>query len=139
MDAATGEVVGAHQGAYAFTVGQRRGVGLGTPAPDGSRRYVVDVDIVGRRVSVGPAAMLDVDRITAIRPRWCGPALEGSAALGVQVRAHGEEIPAVVSVDGSGFVAELATPLRGVAPGQAAVLYDGTRVVGSGTIAREPS
>ena len=82
VDAETGEVVGAHEGAYAFTVGQRRGVGLGTPAPDGARRYVVDVDIAGRRVSVGPAAMLDVDRITAIRPRWCGPALEGSAAPG---------------------------------------------------------
>ena len=54
----------------------------------------------------------------------------------MQVRAHGEEIPAVVTSAGSGFVAELATPIRGVAPGQAAVLYDGTRVVGSGTIAR---
>ncbi len=136
VDAATGAVVGAHDGAHAFTVGQRRGVGLGTPAPDGARRYVVDVDIAGRRVSVGPAAMLDVDRITAIRARWCGPALAGTASLGVQVRAHGEEIPAVVTADWSGFVAELASPLRGVAPGQAAVLYDGTRVVGSGTIAR---
>ena len=136
VDAVTGEVVGAHEGAYAFTVGQRRGVGLGTPAPDGARRYVVDVDISRRRVSVGPVAMLDVHRISAIRPRWCGPALEGSAALGVQVRAHGEEIPAAVTPQGSGFVAELSSPLRGVAPGQAAVLYDGSRVVGSGTIAR---
>lgn len=136
VDAGTGEVVGAHQGAYAFTVGQRRGVGLGTPAADGARRYVVDVDIVGRRVSVGPAAMLDVHQITAIRPRWCGSALEAPAALGVQVRAHGEEIPAVVTPDASGFVAQLARPLRAVAPGQAAVLYDGTRVLGSGTIAR---
>jgi tRNA-specific 2-thiouridylase len=136
VDAATGDVVGAHEGAYAFTVGQRRGVGLGVPAPDGSRRYVVDVDIASRRVSVGPAAMLDVATLRAIRPRWCGTALVGEAALGVQVRAHGEEIPAVVTSDGSGFLAQLASPLRGVAPGQAAVLYDGTRVVGSGTIAR---
>ncbi len=136
VDAVTGEVVGAHDGAYAFTVGQRRGVRLGTPAPDGARRYVVDVDISSRRVSVGPVAMLDVHRISAIRPRWSGPALEVSAELGVQVRAHGEEIPAVVTPQGLGFVADLASPLRGVAPGQAAVLYDGTRVVGSGTIAR---
>jgi tRNA-specific 2-thiouridylase len=136
VDALTGEVVGAHEGAYAFTVGQRRGVGLGNPAPDGARRYVVDVDIASRRVSVGPVAMLDVHRISAIRPRWCGPALEGSGVLGVQVRAHGEEIRAVVAPEGSGFVAELSSPLRGVAPGQAAVLYDGTRVVGSGTIVR---
>ena len=136
VDAVSGEVVGAHEGAYAFTVGQRRGVGVGVPAPDGARRYVVDVDIASRRVSVGPAAMLDVHRIAAIRPRWCGAVLHDAAPLGVQVRAHGEEIPAVVTPTGSGFVAELASPLRGVAPGQAAVLYDGTRVVGSGTIAR---
>ena len=97
---------------------------------------MVDVDISSRRVSVGPVAMLDVHRISAIRPRWSGPALEVSAELGVQVRAHGEEIPAVVTPQGLGFVADLASPLRGVAPGQAAVLYDGTRVVGSGTIAR---
>ncbi len=132
----TGEVVGTHEGAYAFTVGQRRGVGLGVPTPDGARRYVVDVDISTSRVHVGPAAMLDVDRITAIRPRWCGPPLDGPARLGVQVRAHGEEIPADVQLAAAGFVADLETPLRGVAPGQAAVLYDGTRVVGSGTIAR---
>jgi tRNA-specific 2-thiouridylase len=80
--------------------------------------------------------MLDVHRIAAIRPRWCGPALHEVAPLGVQVRAHGEEVPAAVTPTGSGFVAELVSPLRGVAPGQAAVLYDGTRVVGSGTIAR---
>ncbi len=132
----TGEVVGTHEGAYAFTVGQRRGVGLGVPASDGARRYVVDVDISTSRVLVGPAAMLDVDRITTIRPRWCGPRLDGPAHLGVQVRAHGEEIPADVRPAVDGFVADLETPLRGVAPGQAAVLYDGTRVVGSGTIAR---
>ncbi len=132
----TGEVVGTHEGAYAFTVGQRRGVGLGVPAPDGARRYVVDVDISTSRVHVGPAAMLEVDRITAIRPRWCGPPLDGPARLGVQVRAHGEEVPADVLPAADGFVADLETPLRGLAPGQAAVLYDGTRVVGSGTIAR---
>ena len=136
VNAMTGDVVGSHEGAYAFTVGQRRGVGLGTPAPDGARRYVVDVDIARRRVSVGPVAELDVDRITAVRPRWCGPALQGSEALGVQVRAHGEEVPAIVTHTGTGFVAVLVSPLRGVAPGQAAVLYEGTRVFGSGTIAR---
>jgi tRNA-specific 2-thiouridylase len=136
VDGATGEVVGTHEGAYAFTIGQRRGVGLGVPAPDGARRYVVDIDIMSRRVSVGPAAMLDVATLRAIRPRWCGPALTDEAALGVQVRAHGEEIPAVVSPVDAGFVAHLDSPLRGVAPGQAAVLYDGTRVVGSGTIVR---
>ncbi len=138
VDAETGEVLGAHAGAYAFTVGQRRGVALGRPAPDGARRYVVDVDISARRVSVGPGERLDVHRITATRPRWCGPGgapIDG-ARLGVQVRAHGEEVPATVHVTPAGFVADLDAPIRGIAAGQAAVLYDGTRVVGSGTITR---
>jgi tRNA-specific 2-thiouridylase len=136
VDAATGEVVGTHEGAFAFTVGQRRGVGLGRPAPDGARRYVVDVDITARRVSVGPAALLDMAVIHTQRPRWCGPPLSAPMRLAVQVRAHGAEVPALVRPTPAGFVAELDAPIRGVAPGQSAVLYDGTRVVGSGTITR---
>ncbi|MGB7961841.1 MAG: aminomethyltransferase beta-barrel domain-containing protein, partial [Propionicimonas sp.] len=136
VDAETGEVLGGHDGAFAFTVGQRRGVALGRAAPDGARRYVVDVDVARRRVAVGPAAMLDVHRISAIRPRWCGSPPSGSFTAGVQVRAHAQEVAAVVSITTDGFTAELGAPIRGVAPGQAAVLYEGTRVVGSGTITR---
>ena len=141
VDAASGEVLGQHAGAHAFTVGQRRGLALTHPAPDGARRYVVDVDVAARRVLVGPPTRLEVRRLNAIRARWCGPVPHAAVRLGVQVRAHGEEVPATVRVspDAASFVAELETPLRGVAPGQAAVLYDGTRVVGSGTIAREPA
>jgi tRNA-specific 2-thiouridylase len=136
VDAVTGEVLGGHDGAHAFTIGQRRGLGLDRAAPDGARRYVVDVDITARRVAVGPAAMLEVGTIRAVRPRWCGPALPGSARLGVQLRAHGEELPALVTPTADGFEVALDVPARGVAPGQAAVLYDGTRLVGSGTIVR---
>ena len=113
-------------------------MGLGRPAPDGARRYVVDVDITSRRVAVGPAQMLDVDVIRAERPRWCGPALERPRTVGVQVRAHGEEVPGRAIPEEGGFVVELATAIRGIAPGQTAVLYEGTRVVGSGTIVRQP-
>jgi tRNA-specific 2-thiouridylase len=138
VDATTGAVLSTHDGAYAYTIGQRRGVGLGRPAADGARRYVVDVDVASRRVVVGPRALLEVSSIRARRPRWCGLPLTGPASLGVQIRAHGEETPAQVRPlpDGSGFVAELAEPARGVAPGQTAVLYDGDRVVGSGLIVR---
>ncbi len=136
VDAATGEVLGHHDGAHAFTVGQRRGLHLGRPAPDGARRYVVEIDITARRVAVGPAAMLDVTRIRAGRPRWCGPQPAAEGRLGVQVRAHGEELPGLVRMVGDGFEVDLDVPARGIAPGQAAVLYDGTRVVGSGTILR---
>ena len=134
VDAVTGVVLGSHEGAYAFTVGQRRGLHLGRPGPDGARRYVVDVDIAARRVTVGPPELLDVDQIAADRARWCGPAPCGPAEVGVQVRAHGEEVPAVVTRCDEGFTADLRRPIRGVAAGQTAVLYSGTRVLGSGTI-----
>jgi tRNA-uridine 2-sulfurtransferase len=137
VDAATGTVLGHHDGAHSFTIGQRRGLGLGRPAPDGARRYVVDVDIAGRRIAVGPPSMLEVLAIRTVRARWCGPALAAETRLGVQVRAHGEELAAMVRPHGDGFEAVLEEPARGVAPGQAAVLYDGTRVVGSGTIVRD--
>jgi len=137
VDAQTGEVLGEHEGAFAFTIGQRRGVGLGRPAADGSRRYVVDVDISTRRVSVGPAALLDVSRLRAGHARWSGLPPNAAQRVGVQVRAHGEEVPALLEPTPGGFDVLLDRPLRGVAPGQSAVLYDGTRVVGSGTISAD--
>jgi tRNA-specific 2-thiouridylase len=137
LDAATGELLSKHDGAYAFTVGQRRGVGLSRPAADGARRYVVDVDIRTGRVLVGPGHMLQEATVHARRPRWCGPALSETRDMGLQIRAHGEELAATVRPTEHGFVADLRTPVRGVAPGQLAVLYDGTRVVGSGTITRD--
>src|SRR5437764_875684 len=62
----SGTVLGEHDGAYAFTVGQRRGLRVGTPAGDGKPRYVLDIEPVTRTVTVGPAEGLDVTEITAI-------------------------------------------------------------------------
>ena len=146
VDAESGETLGHHDGAFAFTVGQRRGLGLGTPAADGARRYVVDVDVTTSTVLVGPPVLLEVDTVLATRPRWCGPAPTGAVEGTVQLRAHGEEIAAVIEVAaaddseaGADVVAHLRTPARGVAPGQALVVYDGSRVVGSATITRTRS
>ncbi|NYJ00597.1 tRNA-specific 2-thiouridylase [Nocardioides thalensis] len=149
VDEASGEVLGRHDGTYGFTIGQRRGLRLGRPAPDGKPRFVLDIEPVSGTVTVGPREHLAVARIRADRPRWCGAALpDGSRLEGpgvtVQLRAHGAEHRAVVSVSsvveeaGRGrhetMEIDLIDPASGIAPGQAAVIYDGTRVVGSATI-----
>ncbi len=131
----SGAVVGEHDGAFAFTVGQRRGLRLGTPAPDGQPRFVLDIEPVSGTVTVGPRSSLTIDGLTGIRPRWCGAAPTGTSHCTVQLRAHGSEHRAVVHVRGASVEIDLLDPASGIAPGQAAVVYDGTRVVGSCTIA----
>ncbi len=129
-----GTKVGEHGGAYAFTVGQRRGLRLGQPAAGGEPRYVVAVQPLTNTVVVGASALLGVDAITGDHARWCGPAPQGVVSVGVQVRAHGEEVPATAWAEGEAVEVRLQRRIRGVAPGQSVVLYDGTRVVGSATI-----
>ena len=76
--------------------------------------------------------------LSAIRPRWCGAVPAGPLECTVQLRAHGEEHRARVRTDGRAEApveVELLDPAYGIAPGQAVVVYDGTRVVGSATIA----
>ena len=96
--------------------------------------YVLDIEPVSGTVTVGPRHALTVDRIEGIKPRWCGVApatVDGT----VQLRAHGDEHRARVVVEGDAVAIALRDPAQGIAPGQAAVIYDGTRVVGSCTIA----
>ena len=143
VDEGSGEVVGDHRGAYGFTVGQRRGLGLDRSDLDGQPRYVTRVEAASNRVFIGTADLLGTDEIEADHVRWCGPAASGRHRLGAQIRAHGEEIAATAEVvtdaaaeGGLRLVVRLDEAVRGAAPGQSIVLYDGTRVVGSGTIAR---
>jgi tRNA-specific 2-thiouridylase len=134
---ADGTVVGGHDGSYGFTVGQRKGLGISTPAPDGRPRYVLDIEPVSGVVTVGPAESLDVQEIEAVRPVWSGCApLVGPLDCLVQLRAHGEPLPATCRLDGDILRIRLHTAARGVARGQAAVLYDGDTVLGSATITR---
>ncbi|MGW1997953.1 tRNA 2-thiouridine(34) synthase MnmA [Embleya sp. NPDC001921] len=131
---ASGTKLGEHDGAYGYTIGQRKGLRIGHPAADGKPRYVLDISPVNNTVTVGPIEALDVDRLVGIRPRWCGPVPVGEVACTAQVRAHGEETPAIAEAVGDEIRVRLAEPIRGIAPGQAVVLYDGTRVIGSATI-----
>ncbi len=131
-----GEAVGRHTGAYGFTIGQRRGLGLDRSSLDGEPRYVVGVDTARNEVVIGTADLLGVDVIIGEHLRWCGAAPAGEVRLGAQVRAHGEEVPCTAYLlDDRTVRVDLDRRIRGVAPGQSVVLYDGTRVVGSATIA----
>lgn len=130
-----GEVVGAHSGTQQFTVGQRHGLHLSVPAADGRPRYVTGVDPQRRLVTVGPHSLLRVRTIEAIRPSWAGPQWLGTRRGLVQVRAHGEPMPATITADEERLLIELDEPAFGIAPGQAAVHYDHDVVIGSGTIA----
>jgi len=135
VDALSGDVVGGHEGAYAFTVGQRRGLALGRPAADGRPRYVLDVAPATGTVLVGPEEMLSVAGLVTAPPSWCGDAPELPTTAQVQLRAHGDEFAASVAPIDDGLSVTFDERPRGVAPGQTAAFYSGTRVVGSATIA----
>jgi tRNA-specific 2-thiouridylase len=137
VDSMTGTVVGTHRGAYGFTVGQRRGLNLTRPAPDGDPRYVLAIRPKDNTVVVGPRDELDADVVRAEPVVWTlGAAPAPRFECAVQLRAHGMTSPATVTVDGASVTAELDLPQRGVAPGQALVMYDGDAVLGSATITR---
>ncbi len=132
---AAGRRVGTHEGSHHFTIGQRRGLRLGVPAEDGLPRYVLDISPVTNTVRVGSHDELAVRRIVGTRPFWAGRRPSEVWSGLVQVRAHSEPVPAEISIGADEVSIELGVELTGVAPGQAAVLYDRTRVVGSATIA----
>ncbi|MEV7630941.1 tRNA 2-thiouridine(34) synthase MnmA [Microbacterium sp. NPDC089318] len=130
-----GDVVGTHDGAHAFTVGQRRGLRLGVPAPDGKPRFVLEVRPVSNTVVVGPKEALAVAEIAGERFSWAGAAPAASDfACEVQIRAHAEPVPARAQLSDAGVRVVPDAPLDGVAPGQSAVIYVGTRVLGQFTI-----
>jgi tRNA-specific 2-thiouridylase len=135
VDATTGTVVGRHGGSFGFTVGQRRGLHLDRAAADGAPRYVLSLEPATNTVLVGPREQLEVTRIIAEHPVWTsGVSPNGPLACQVQLRAHGMVSDATVTVSGDRLVAALDRPQRGIAAGQALVMYDAQMVIGSATI-----
>jgi tRNA-specific 2-thiouridylase len=121
----SGRVLGRHKGLIHFTVGQRRGLEIGgTPEP----LYVIRLDAGERRVVVGPRAALAVRAARLSGINWLGGDVSGPVTA--KVRSLAKPVPAWLKGDSVRFDA----PEYGVAPGQAAVLYAGERVLGGGWI-----
>ncbi len=121
-----GQVLGQHRGFIHFTVGQRRGLEIGGQAQP---LYVIRLEPETRRVVVGPREALAVSAAQLTGINWLGGDAEGP--LTAKVRSLAKPVPARLS--GGRLVFD--RPEYGVAPGQAAVLYDGDRVLGGGWIA----
>ena len=124
-----GRVLGEHRGVVHFTIGQRRGIDVGGQAEP---LYVVRIEPEERRVVVGPRRALAVDGLRVADWNWLA---EDQRDVSVKVRSLAPAVPAIRNGDWLRFEhAEL-----GVAPGQAAVLYDGSRLLGGGWIAETVS
>ncbi len=129
-----GAVLGRHEGILHYTVGQRRGLGIG----GGGALYVVRLDPETRRVIVGPKGSLMESEISVRELNWLGAPLDGGPReVTVKLRSMQEAVPASIRSDGEGSaLVTLSAAQAGVAPGQACVAYDGERVLGGGWISR---
>ncbi|OBJ79698.1 tRNA 2-thiouridine(34) synthase MnmA [Mycobacterium colombiense] len=137
---ADGTVLAEHGGVHGFTVGQRKGLGIAGPGPDGRPRYVTAIDAETSTVHVGEAADLEIREMVGRTPIFTsGITPSGPMECAVQVRAHGQTADAIAELVDDELVVRLRAPMRGVARGQTLVLYrpdpDGDEVLGSATIA----
>jgi tRNA-specific 2-thiouridylase len=120
-----GRVLGTHRGVVHFTIGQRRGIEIGGQAEP---LYVVRIEPEERRLVVGPRSALAVDAMRVDQLSWIA---EDQTDVAVKVRSLAPPVPATRDGDWVRF----ERPEFGVAPGQAAVFYDGSRLLGGGWIA----
>ena len=132
VHAKSGEVLGQHKGIVHYTVGQRRGLDIGGQAEP---LYVVGLDADSREVRVGPKQMLAVSAANLIETNRIGPIPD--APLTAKVRSLAKPVPITLEGalgNGQSVAIHFAEPEFGVAPGQAAVIYCGERVIGGGWI-----
>jgi tRNA-uridine 2-sulfurtransferase len=129
-----GRLLGRHDGVHRFTIGQRRGLGVSAAQP----LYVTAIDAHSGTVRVGPRAATLAGGLVAERPNWLGPKWpEAGQRLRLKIRSRFAPTEVTIEAAGAdGFVARSPEGLAAVTPGQAAVLYDGERVVGGGWITR---
>ena len=143
-----GTVLGKHNGVIDYTIGQRRGLGIGgrkDAAESEGPLYVVGIDALANKVVVGPQAALACREVILSETNWVAPdgaPVAGTAVL-VRVRNTVAASPAnLQEIDGESTALRLDTPQFGVAKGQAAVLYDienTSKVLGGGWISAAPA
>lgn len=149
IPSATGDIVdlegnklGEHNGATSYTVGQRKGLRIGFPAPDGKPRFVLEIRPKSNEVIVGPKEALAISQLAGSRLSWAGKEpvnIHEPLSCQIQIRAHADPVDAhVVFLDGE-LVATPIEPLNSVAKGQSCVIYVGSRVLGQFTIDRTVS
>jgi tRNA-specific 2-thiouridylase len=127
-----GTVLGQHGGLHRFTVGQRKGIGVAAA----EKLYVLKLQPEDRRVVVGPAPAVERGEFLVQRPHWVDGAPVPGSRVQVRIRHRHAPVEARISPGAGGQVrVELDVPARAVTPGQAAVFYDGDRVLGGGWIA----
>ena len=124
-----GRVLGRHDGIIDYTVGQRRGLNIG----GGDALYVIRIEAEVARVVVGPKQALEETRVRLSEINWLDDAPPDGRAI--QVKCRSMQPPVAARIEGDEVV--LDEPLAGIAPGQACVFYDGTRVLGGGWITRK--
>ena len=142
-----GTVLGTHNGVIDYTIGQRRGLGIGGRKGSGESEgplYVVSIDVVTHKVIVGPQSALACDEVILSETSWvakAGAPSDGTAVL-ARLRNTATALPAIVQmIDVERAVLRLDTPQFGIASGQAAVLYDvgnSAMVLGGGWISEAP-
>jgi tRNA-specific 2-thiouridylase len=131
-----GEELGTHEGLGAYTIGQRRGLRLGTT--DGAPRYVVRLDPARNAVIVGHRDQLQADGLVATEVNWiAGAGPHAPQAAEVRIRHNAPLVWArIVPRDGRQVEVHFATPQRAVTPGQSVVFYRDDLVLGGGVIVR---
>ena len=127
-----GAKLGSHQGVHRFTVGQRRGLGVGALVP----LYVQKLDAERREVVVGPVEEVERRDFTVLGSRWVArpPELDEVVQVRIRHRHPGADATVVIGDSGKATV-QLTAPVRAVTPGQAAVFYRDDEVLGGGWIA----
>jgi tRNA-specific 2-thiouridylase len=132
----SGSVVGEHDGIAMYTVGQRSGLRLRAAGPTAEPRYVSAIDPLTNTVRIGGTDQLHRRACLVEDVRYVsGRAPATPFQAGVKVRSHAPEADAVIAPNGREARVDFAEPQRALAPGQAAVFYDGDRVIGGGAIA----